>query len=85
MAVVVAVLATLFGTLVALAIARHRFLGRELLNAFFMSPLIIPAVVIGIALFQFYNRIGLGASPASLILGHVIITTPYAIRLTSRA
>lgn len=80
-AVVVAVFATLCGTLVALAIVRHRFLGREVFNTFFMSPLIIPAIVVGIALLQFYNQIGLGATPLGLILGHVIITTPYVIRL----
>jgi putative spermidine/putrescine transport system permease protein len=80
-AAVTAAMATLLGTPVAVALARHRFPGRALLNAFFMSPLILPTVVIGIALLQFYNRIGLGASRASLVLGHVIITTPYAIRL----
>jgi putative spermidine/putrescine transport system permease protein len=80
-AAVTAVVATGLGTPVAVALARHRFPGRALVNAFFMSPLILPTVVIGIALLQFYNRIGLGATSVSLILGHVIITTPYAIRL----
>ncbi len=80
-AAVTALLATVLGAPVAVALARYRFAGRALLTAFFMSPLILPTVVIGIALLQFYNRIGLGASPASLVLGHVIITTPYAIRL----
>jgi putative spermidine/putrescine transport system permease protein len=80
-AAVTAVLAAVLGTPVAIALARHRFAGRALVNAFFMSPLILPTVVIGIALLQFYNRIGIGATATSLILGHVIITTPYAIRL----
>ena len=80
---VTAAIATLFGTIVALAIARHRFVGREAFNAFFMSPLIIPAIVLGIALLQFYNRIGLGSTPLGLIFGHAIITTPYVIRLVT--
>lgn len=80
---VTAAVATLLGTPVAVATVRYRFPGRDLVTAFFMSPLVLPTVVIGIALLQFYNRIGLGTSPASLILGHVIITTPYAIRLVS--
>jgi putative spermidine/putrescine transport system permease protein len=80
-AAVTAVLATGLGTPVAVGLARYRFAGRDLLNAFFMSPLILPTVVIGIALLQFYNSIRIGATAASLILGHVIITTPYAIRL----
>jgi putative spermidine/putrescine transport system permease protein len=82
-AAVTAGLATLIGTPVAVATARYRFAGRDLVSAFFMSPLILPTVVIGLALLQFYNGIGLGATPASLVLGHVIITTPYAIRLVT--
>ena len=60
---------------------RYRFPGRDLVNAFFMSPLILPTVVIGIALLQFYNQLRIGSTAASLVLGHVIVTTPYAIRL----
>lgn len=75
--------ATLVGTLVALAVVRYRFPGREAINAFFMSPLILPTIVIGIALLQFYNRIGIGSTVTSLVMGHVIITTPYVIRLVA--
>ena len=80
-AAVTASLATLLGAPVAVGLVRHRFPGRDLVNAFFMSPLVLPTVVIGIALLQFYNNIRLGATVASLILGHVIVTAPYAIRL----
>jgi putative spermidine/putrescine transport system permease protein len=82
-AAVTALVATGLGTVVAVGIVRHRFPGRELVNAFFMSPLILPTVVIGIALLQFYNQIRLGSTVAGLIVGHVIITTPYAIRLVA--
>lgn len=80
-ALVTALLATVLGAPVAVALVRYRFPGRELVNAFFMSPLILPTVVIGIALLQFYNQIRIGSTAASLVLGHVIVTTPYAIRL----
>ncbi|MGH7319065.1 MAG: ABC transporter permease [Candidatus Rokuibacteriota bacterium] len=80
---VTAVIAVGLGTPVAVALTRYRFPGRELANAFFMSPLILPTIVIGIALLQFYNRIRLGSTAASLIIGHVIVTTPYAIRLVA--
>jgi putative spermidine/putrescine transport system permease protein len=79
--VLTAVFATALGLPVAIGLVRYRFPGRDLVNAFFTSPLILPTIVIGIALLNFYNRIRLGSSVASLVLGHVIITTPYAIRL----
>lgn len=80
-ALVTAVLATVLGAPVAVALVRYRFPGRDLVNALFMSPLILPTVVIGIALLQFYNQLRIGSTAASLVLGHVIVTTPYAIRL----
>jgi putative spermidine/putrescine transport system permease protein len=80
-ALVTAVLATALGAPVAVALVRYRFPGRDLVNAFFMSPLILPTVVIGIALLQFYNQVRIGSTAGSLVLGHVIVTTPYAIRL----
>src|SRR5262245_27248637 len=80
-AALAAIVATVLGTLVALGIVRYRFAGRELINAFFMSPLILPTVVIGIALLQFYNRVGIVSGVIGLVIGHVIVTQPYAIRL----
>ena len=82
-ACVTAAAATVLGTLVGVAIVRYRFRGRDAVNAFFMSPLILPTIVIGIALLQFYNRLHMGSTLAGLVLGHVMITTPYSIRLVS--
>lgn len=80
-ALLTAGLATASGTLAALALVRHRFPGRDLVNALFMSPLMLPAIILGIALLQFYTRLGITRTPASLVLGHLILTTPYVIRL----
>jgi putative spermidine/putrescine transport system permease protein len=82
-AIIAALVSALVGTLVAIGLVRYRFAGREAINAFFLSPLIVPTVVIGIALLQFYNRVGFGSTFLGLVAGHVIITTPYVIRLVS--
>jgi putative spermidine/putrescine transport system permease protein len=81
LAALTAAVATVLGTPVAVALVRYRFPGRGWVNAFFMSPLILPTVVIGIALLQFYSRMRLGTTGVTLLLGHVIVTTPYTIRL----
>ena len=65
----------------ALAIARHRFRGREALTALFMSPLMIPHVVLGIAFLRFFTQVGLGGTFAGLVLAHVVIVFPFALRL----
>ena len=65
----------------ALAIARYRFPGRAALTSFFLSPMMIPAVVLGIAFLRFLSLLGLGGSFWALCATHVIIVVPYALRL----
>jgi putative spermidine/putrescine transport system permease protein len=66
----------------ALAIARYRFAGRDAMTALFMSPLMIPHVVLGIAFLRFFTQIGLGGTFAGLVLSHIVIVLPFALRLT---
>ena len=65
----------------ALAIARYRFRGRETLTAFFLSPLMIPHVVLGIAFLRFFTQIGVGGTFLGLVLAHIVIVFPFALRL----
>ena len=69
----------------ALAIARHEFRGRETITALFLSPLMIPHVVLGIAFLRFFTEIGLGGRFAGLVLSHIVIVVPFALRLTLAA
>jgi putative spermidine/putrescine transport system permease protein len=66
----------------ALAIARYRFAGREAAATLFMAPLMIPNVVLGIAFLRFFTEIGLGGSFTGLVLAHIVIVFPFALRLT---
>jgi putative spermidine/putrescine transport system permease protein len=75
--------ATGLGTLAALALVRHRFPGRAALNALFLSPLMVPTVILGVALLQFYTLAGITRTPLALVCGHLVITVPYVVRLVS--
>lgn len=65
----------------ALALVRYRFPGRGILGAFFMSPLMIPHVVLGVAFLRFFTTVGVSGSFAWLALTHVVVVMPYALRL----
>jgi putative spermidine/putrescine transport system permease protein len=69
----------------ALAIARHRFPGRDAITALFMSPLMVPHVVLGIAFLRFFTQIGISGSFTGLVLSHVIVILPFALRLVLAA
>jgi putative spermidine/putrescine transport system permease protein len=66
----------------ALAIARYQFPGRTAIMALFLSPLMIPQVVLGIAFLRFFSEVGLSNSFLGLFLAHVVIVLPFALRLT---
>jgi putative spermidine/putrescine transport system permease protein len=78
-------IALLFAVPAALAIARHRFRGREALSALFLSPLMIPHVVLGIAFLRFFTQIGFSGTFAALLVSHVVVMFPFALRLTLAA
>ena len=75
-----AIAATLLGMLAAIGIVRFHFPGRGLLEAFFLTPLIVPHILLGAALYLYFTRMGFSASLATLAVGHVLIATPYVIR-----
>lgn len=70
----------LVGTAAAVALDRSNFPGRSLVMAAFLSPLIVPAVVIGFALLLFLSRIGIVDGFTRLFCGHIVITLPYVVR-----
>jgi len=65
----------------AMGLARYRFPGRDTINAFLLSPLMIPPVVLGIAFLRLFTLINMGGSFASLVACHALLIFPYALRL----
>lgn len=80
-----ATLATLLAVPAAMALTRHEFRGRDLLNALFLSPLVIPHLVLGVALLRLFALIGGSGSFAWLVLAHALVITPYVMRLVLAA
>jgi putative spermidine/putrescine transport system permease protein len=84
--VVVAVLATVLALVVGVpatyAIHRRSPRGRHMLQLLFLSPLIVPELVLGFALFQlFLVDAGFDARTA-LVAGHAVLLLPYTVRVT---
>ena len=65
----------------AIAIGRYRFPGREAVTAVFMSPLMIPSVVMGVSFLRFFSEVGLSGTFIGITFAHVIFIMPYALRL----
>lgn len=82
-AVVVTAIATVLGTLAAIALFRHDFPGKRLLRALLFPPIAIPWLITGTAMLVFFFGIGLGRGTPAVILGHVALALPYVIVVVS--
>lgn len=74
------VIATVIGVAAAVGFSRSRFVGREAFRVFVMSPLVLPTIVTGVALMQFFHMVGFISTLAGLVIGHTLITIPYVVR-----
>src|SRR5262245_6015919 len=72
--------AVALGLPAALALVRERVPGKALVESLLMSPLVLPGIVTGIALLQYFTATGVIQSFPRLVLAHLVVCTPYAIR-----
>jgi putative spermidine/putrescine transport system permease protein len=68
------------GTLAAIAIARGKLPGASVLATALVSPLMMPGLVLGIALLQYFRAIGFTATWSALLVAHLVVTLPYVAR-----
>lgn len=71
------------------AIVRGRFPGRAALNALMLSPLIVPGVVAGTAIYIYFVQLEIWtgtrfiATLPGLVAAHIMLTIPWTVRLIS--
>lgn len=81
--------ALVLGLPASLALARCKFPGREAINTLLMSPMIVPGIVGGSALFifflevEFLTGVQIAGKSAGLIMAHSLIALPWMIRLVT--
>ncbi|UFZ07765.1 ABC transporter permease [Bradyrhizobium ontarionense] len=84
-AAIAATIAVVLAVAAGLALARYDFRGRAALNALFLSPLMIPHLVLGVALLRLFALVGATGSFLWLTAGHIVVVTPYVLRLVLAA
>jgi spermidine/putrescine transport system permease protein len=71
--------ATVLGTMAAIAVIRYRFPGRGLFVAVAAMPLVIPYVVLGVAMLILFGQVNLPLSLWTVGLGHVVVNIPLVL------
>lgn len=72
-------LSMLLGVPAAFMLTRAQVPGKAGLLALILSPLIIPRIVVAVALYIVYARVGLVGTSAGLVLGHTVLAVPYVV------
>jgi len=78
-------IALVLGTLAAYGLVRGRYPGRALLESNFMAPMIIPPIILAIALFIAFAKLGFLGSFWGLIIAHTVLVIPYSVLIMSVA
>jgi putative spermidine/putrescine transport system permease protein len=78
-AVLVSVLSVGVGAVTSFGLVRGAFPGREALKAFFLTPMILPVVVLAVALYAFFLRVGLNGTIVGFVLAHLVVALPFSV------
>lgn len=84
-AVITSFLSTLLGICAARAAARYRFPAKGGILGLIMLPLVLPEIIVAVSLLVVFLQIGLPLSSFTVILGHVLICTPFSIAILNPA
>ena len=78
------VVATLLGTLIALALCRYTFKGSALINLLLVLPLTTPEVVLGSSLLSLFLNLNATMGFATIVIAHIMFSVSY-VALTVKA
>lgn len=81
----VATISTVLGIFAARASVRYRFPGKGPLMGMIMLPLVLPEMIVAMALLVVLLSIGIPLSLFTVILGQVLICTPFAVAILTSA
>lgn len=82
---IVMVLSVVLGLLASFALVRGTFRGRAVLRAFFLTPMVLPVVIVAVALYAAFLRLGINGTLVGFVIAHLIVALPFAIITISGA
>jgi putative spermidine/putrescine transport system permease protein len=70
---------TILGTVAALGLSSRHMPYKAAFMALLISPMIVPLIISGTAIFFFMAKVGLAATHTGIILAHIILGTPFVV------
>jgi spermidine/putrescine transport system permease protein len=73
------IVATVLGTMIALALTRHSFRGRSGLNLFIFLPMATPEIVLGVSLLAMFVTINMTRGFLTIVIAHIMFSISYVV------
>jgi spermidine/putrescine transport system permease protein len=73
------VISAVLGTLIALALARHRFRGRTAFEGFLYVPIVTPEIVVGISLLILFALVKIPLGLTTITIAHVAFCLSFVV------
>jgi putative spermidine/putrescine transport system permease protein len=70
---------TILGTVAALGLSSRHMPYKAAFMAVLISPMIVPLIISGTAIFFFMAKVGLASTFTGIILAHIILGTPFVV------
>jgi len=70
---------TVLGTVAALGLSSRHMPYKAAFMALLISPMIVPLIISGTAIFFFMAKVGLAATHTGIVLAHIILGTPFVV------
>jgi putative spermidine/putrescine transport system permease protein len=70
---------TVLGTVAALGLSSRHMPYKAAFMALLISPMIVPLIISGTAIFFFMAKVGLAATHTGIVLSHIILGTPFVV------
>ncbi|MFA7433139.1 MAG: ABC transporter permease [Gemmobacter sp.] len=80
-----AVISTALAVCAARASTRYRFPGKAGIMGLIMLPIVLPEIIVAVSLLVVLLGVGVNLSILTVILGHVLICTPFCIAILNSA
>lgn len=78
-AIIVSTVSGVLGTLSSFALNKYKFRGNNALSMFYMIPLTLPGLILGISILLFFNFIEITLSLITVVISHIVFCVPFVI------
>lgn len=79
LALLATVISTIIGTMMAIALVRHKFFGRRVANFLIVIPMATPEIVMGASLLSFFLILGTSLGFTTLLIAHVMFCISFVV------